>query len=694
MSPLEVLQLVGYSIGAVLPLWLAALLLSHRRKLAPLERVLFVLALSICGWHTSNLVITLHELFGLSNDQWITVLRLGDTVSVVCITFAYSFLLHVHTHLWAHAESRPLTQSDKIGVYSSYLPTLFIGFAVSKIWIGDYAPMLVKTKSFVLPFAFWVAYVLGRIALTELRIARKTSNPSEQRIMRTLAGSFVAVGLVIFAAIALGVGEGTPWGVYLKTVANLGSLLPSALLAYYIYRYRYLELVIEGSLVVATFAAVVLTVYLYFIRTFGEWATHRFGVRPGVIEAVLILGLTLAAAPLRKWIEQRFQNLFEQQATLYREIVDRIGAHGGKYKELPELLRFVEERSAKALGLREVRVMVADSSHLISAKTVHSAGGEESRSGPWVEKVIRLSRDLDWAPVEDDPALARHGFRLAFPLRRQDRTVGLLLVDGPGGSLTPDARAVLGILAGQTAVAIEDCRLVEENVRLERQLGEQERLAELGQMAATVAHEIKNPLSSIKSIAQVMSEDEDMSRAYARDLSLIVGETDRLSRSVTQLLSFARKQGPGELPCRIEELVNSVTELLRPEAETRGVLVDRTIETNEELSGPAAAAVRDSVSNLLLNAIQATPEGGRVQIEARLLNGLALIAVDDGGSGVPPEIEQRIWEPFFTTKQRGTGLGLAIVRKRMEEAGGSARLAATLNGEGARFELRVPIVVS
>jgi hypothetical protein len=162
-------------------------------------------------------------------------------------------------------------------VYSSYLPTLFIGMAVSKIWIGLYAPMMVKTKIFVLPFAFWVAYVLGRIAITELRIARESSNPSEQRIMRTLAASFIAVGLVIFAAIALGVGEGTRLGVYFKTIANLGSLLPSALLAYYIYRYRYLELVIEGSLVVATFAAAVLTILSLFhshVRRVGH-ATLR-----------------------------------------------------------------------------------------------------------------------------------------------------------------------------------------------------------------------------------------------------------------------------------------------------------------------------------------------------------------------------------------------------------------------------------
>src|SRR4029077_16288489 len=116
----------------------------------------------------------------------------------------------------------------------------------------------------------------------------------------------------------------------------------------------------------------------------------------------------------------------------------------------------------------------------------------------WAAELLQLSRAQDWAPVENVAALSKPGYRLAYPLRREDRTVGLLLVDGPGGSLTPDARAVLGILAGQVAIAIEDCRLVEENVRLERQLANHERLAALGQMAATVAHEIKNPLSSIK----------------------------------------------------------------------------------------------------------------------------------------------------------------------------------------------------
>src|SRR6266480_2877768 len=121
MSPLEVLQLVGYSIGAVLPLWMGIQLISRRRSLSPIERVLFALALSMCGWHSSNLTITLHGLFGLELNHWTTLLlRTADTIAVISITFAYSFLLHVHIHLWAAAADRPLKRSEKIRIYLSY----------------------------------------------------------------------------------------------------------------------------------------------------------------------------------------------------------------------------------------------------------------------------------------------------------------------------------------------------------------------------------------------------------------------------------------------------------------------------------------------------------------------------------------------------------------------------------------------
>src|SRR5215210_7025525 len=123
------------------------------------------------------------------------------------------------------------------------------------------------------------------------------------------------------------------------------------------------------------------------------------------------------------------------------------------------------------------------------------------------------------------PICAR-AFELAYALTREGQAVGLMLVDAARAALTIEVRAVLAVLAGQVAIAVEDARLVEENVLLERKLAQGERLAALGQMAAAVAHEVKNPLSAIKSIAQVMREDEQVMGEYGRDLELIVGETD------------------------------------------------------------------------------------------------------------------------------------------------------------------------
>ena len=676
LDPLEILQLVGYSVGALLPLWMAIQLVSHRSKLTALERMLALLALTMGGWHMSNLVITLHSLFDLGYDHWTMILRIADTVSVVSITFAYSFLLHVHLHLWANAHSRSLTRSEQLRVYLSYLPTVFLVLAIPLLWMGEYAPMFVKLKFFVIPFAFWIAYVLGLIAITEILIARQAANRSERRIMRTLAASFVGVGIVIFAALAFGVGEGTVAGLYLKTIANLGSLLPSVLLAYYIYRYRYLEIIIEESLVVVTFAMVVLTVYVFGIRTIGDWVTQRYGVKPGLVEALLILALALVAAPFRGWLAQRFQKLFERETALYKQIVSRIGSYAGQYKDLVELFQFVEERTSEVLGLRRLKILVMD-----------------EQPHEWVMGVLQVSRASGWLPVEDNALLTEEGFKLAYPLRREEKVAGLLAVDAAGPSLTPDARSVIATLADQVAIAIDDSRLMEENVRLERELAERERLASLGRMAATVAHEIKNPLSAIKSIAQVMREDENLNNDYARDLNLIVGETDRLSQSVTQLLSFARRESPAEQALGTEELVRSVIDLFQAQAREHGISLSCDVRSDPHLPGKCVSAVRDALSNLLLNALQSTTRGGKVSLSASVDKAELVIGVQDTGTGVPIELREQIWEPFFTTRQRGTGLGLAIVRKRVQEVGGSASLATFQNGQGALFLLRVPLEI-
>src|SRR6266705_4534889 len=279
-------------------------------------------------------------LLGLDAGSWSIALKLANTIAIVSITFCYSLLLHVHIHLWAGAHSRPLTRIERLRTYLSYIPCLFLFIVLPRIWLGAYHPMIAKLSVFVLPFALWVVYSLSVVAITELLVAQRAPSPSERRILRTLAFSFLVIAVLILSALGLGLGKGTIAGQYLQTFANLGSLLPSALLAYYIYRYRFLELIIKESLVVATFAAMVLAVYLYGIRRISDWANARYGLRAGVIEAILILAL------------------FERETALYREVVAHIGAHTGQYRQLPELLGFIETQTAGALSLSRVKIVL------------------------------------------------------------------------------------------------------------------------------------------------------------------------------------------------------------------------------------------------------------------------------------------------------------------------------------------------
>jgi signal transduction histidine kinase len=761
MALLEVLQLIGYSTAAALHVWIAALLAGSRRALGRLERVLLVLAVALGVWHASSLLVALHSMLGLSQDRWTPLLRLADTLAVTSVTLTYSLLLHLHLHLWANARGRALTLSERARVYLSYLPAVFLVYAAPKLWTGAYAPMFVRMSHLLVPFALWAAYVLCLCAGTDFLIARLSKERWERRLLTSLVAAFVGIAALTLAVYGLGWGKGTPLGLYLQTAANLGSLLPTALLAYHIYRYRYLELIFKESLILASFAAVVLVVYLYGIRTMALWMTERFELRPGAVESLMILLLALVAAPLRRWLDRRFRRLFEEEAGLFREVAARIGKSAGRYGQLAEFLRFVEERAAESLGLRRVRILAAatpdgdgasgkltsftgtlkddaaageggngagsesagsdvrthyeanvpgllkgsagasstpagTASHAVGVASVASVAEEsppaQADEDEWALRVLASEAESGAESLEGSPLLRERGWEVAYALKRDERVVGLMLVDAEPEALTYEVRSSLELLAGQVAIAIEDSRLFEENVRLERRIAQSERLAALGRMAATVAHEVKNPLSAIKSIAQVLREDDYLKREYARDLELIVGETDRLSQSVTQMLSFARSAPHTGEPRRVGELLESVLLLFQKEAAGRGVtLKSDFVATGEELDGAAAASLRDALTNLVLNALHATPAGGRVQLSASAEGGRLTVVVTDTGPGVPPEQRERIWEPFFTTKQRGTGLGLAIVRKRVEEVGGSARLAPTKPGEGARFELTVPV---
>ncbi|MDY0003460.1 MAG: ATP-binding protein, partial [Polyangia bacterium] len=223
-------------------------------------------------------------------------------------------------------------------------------------------------------------------------------------------------------------------------------------------------------------------------------------------------------------------------------------------------------------------------------------------------------------------------------------------------------------------------------VRMRRRLGEQRRLAEMGELAAVLAHEIRNPLGVIKGYSQLLRERSNGEDAATLDR--LVGETGRLERLVNGLLDFARPTPPKIQEVDLVELCTRACELASDEAQRREVRFVLDLEPVRLAADPDM--LLQALLNLIRNAVQASRAGEAVTVRCLRQGSSASITVLDAGPGLPEGLGEDIFKPFVTTRAGGTGLGLAVSRRIAEEHGGE--LTASPGEErGAMFRLRLPI---
>jgi signal transduction histidine kinase len=213
-----------------------------------------------------------------------------------------------------------------------------------------------------------------------------------------------------------------------------------------------------------------------------------------------------------------------------------------------------------------------------------------------------------------------------------------------------------------------------ERETLHERLTRAEHLAQIGQLAASLAHEIKNPLAGISGAIQVIREELSQSDHRRPILEEVLRQIDRLDRTVKDLLIYARPKPPQRQPCDINSVIARILTLLRKEPELQHV----RIETLEATALPRVEAdehqVEQLLLNVLLNAAQASQPGDVVRIQTRAFGDYVELAVTDHGCGMSPELIDRAVEPFYTTKARGSGLGLPICQKIAEAHGGELRI--------------------
>ena len=246
---------------------------------------------------------------------------------------------------------------------------------------------------------------------------------------------------------------------------------------------------------------------------------------------------------------------------------------------------------------------------------------------------------------------------------------------------------------GEITGVVAEIRDVTEIKNLNEEIARNKRLAALGKFSAGIAHEIRNPLSSIRGLAQFVYNSFSKTDERKEDLNAIIQEVDRLNKLVFQVLDFAKLQKPNLTRFSLNDLIGKITELFKLEIE------DKQVKFSPELSPDISKIqadedqVRQILMNAIINAIQAVPQKGEIKIktEKTLLKGEPAIKliIEDSGIGIPEKDFSQIFDPFFSTKDKGSGLGLSIVYRLVEGHQGEIKVESK-EGKGTKFIIFLP----
>ncbi len=246
-----------------------------------------------------------------------------------------------------------------------------------------------------------------------------------------------------------------------------------------------------------------------------------------------------------------------------------------------------------------------------------------------------------------------------------------------------------GRFAGSTSI-VRDMTALKE---MEARLVERERLAAVGELAAMVAHEVRNPLAGIRGGSEILLEGYPRDDPRHEIGEEIVRQVDRLTRTVQDLLLFARPRALEPASTDIHDVLEHALAALREDPRVRGVRIERAYDRALPPLPLDSRQIEQVFVNIFLNAFQAVDFEGTVTIATRKNGAAVEVSVRDTGPGVPEKAMESLFKPFFTTRAQGTGLGLAIVRNIVEAHGGSVR-AASPPGGGAEFTVRLPLETS
>ena len=651
------LRLFGFAISAALQGSLLTFI-RRNRKLEKLEILFLSLIACLFWWNFANFLLLFFEKATSELSRVLLSLVVAPAAFGV-LAFLPPLLLHIHLVFQSRVLPKPIIRVSRPLEWSLYLPLVVLPVA-----IADFPDSYLFSKSILVvsrfskAYAVWFCFALLVSAFFDWKMLRQSQKREDRALFGILLFLFLVVtGLVVFTYFIQDPDSLEP-GQPLEAVLMLWSVVPSALLGYFIFRHNFLEIAIRRSFGYPI--AIVILVLLYLVRV--RYLPDYFGDIPKeVVQAGMILILLPFVQPLRRWIDHSVDNLFSREIDRFEKLAAGLDEISRSTVDLNQLLQLTEERLRKELNLKSIRLTVNDKTNEAADTLAH----DQNR-----ERIL---------------------------LQKGDLSLGAMLVEGHNATVPSEQHAALRYVIPQIVAAIETCRLLEGKIQLERELAERTRLASLGQMAATVAHNIKNPLSSIKTIVQLMQEDGELTVKYGQDMSLIKSEIDRLTESVTQLLRFSKPTVTSSATVDLAAVLEKILHIFGPDAERRNIRMDLQMSEKPLMVRGSEEILLEVFQNLLVNALEVSKSHDAVVVRASVTGSgcqrRVVVQVEDQGPGVPEEIQSKVFMPFFTTKQKGTGLGLAVVQRRVMDLSGEVTCVSPISAKGGtRFEVTLPLI--
>jgi len=651
---LTYIRLIGFTAGTLLMLFWMVVILGYRRQ-RNFERVFFFLCLALFFFYAGSLLAANAQIF--YDVPPLNLTAFAALLVGIGLSFLPTLLFHLH---WEFAETRGFRtrQSLKWLVLSlAYAPVLyFLGFALfARLRSHDF-DFGVPGNSLGLSFVVWFFLLILLSSGWEQRFAGEMRGRPERTFHRVawavLVGALFFLAAIHFEALGLSryVRE------LLATAVSLLGLLPFVALIYFVQRHNFLNIGRQKNLIYAVSATFLALLYLALVRRLSEWFAPI--LPPEATAAVLLFALVVFIEPLQRLLSRRLEETARKEMNLVNWLGNQIQLEARK-GNLRNLVAFIDRRLAEELQFAEAWVTM---------------------------RQPKLDVAPQWSKKEESS--------IAFSIYRQDRINAVLNIKPHGAMISGETEVAIKFLCESLAAALDLCLVIDEKLELERELAERERLALVGQTAASISHNLKNPLGSIKTILQVQLENPEMPESMRGETQMVLGEISRLSTKLNQLLQFSRpavRSGSGKAQCDARVVLDEAASVLRPQAEQRGINLKVDLPIGDIQVAAAGEALNDIASNLLVNALEAVPFGGHITVSGEIREHTIALFIDDDGAGISESLREKILQPFFTTKSQGTGLGLAIVARRVAECDGTLSWKSLVrDGGGTRFEIGLP----